>query len=231
MPATARTLLTGALLGAAGLLPLHAQVVAPGPGIFTCVDAQGRKITSDRPILECIDREQKQLNPSGTVQRAITPPPTARERVEQETREREAATTRARIEEEKRRDRALLTRYPNQARHDGERAEAVRQIDEVILTAQRRITDLQDQRKKLETELEFYRANPAKAPAPLKRQLEENQRNVDSQVRFIGDKQAEKSRIHERFDVELKRLEHLWAVAAGRTPPASTPASTVVPRR
>lgn len=226
----ARMLLTGALLALTGIGAAHAQA-ATSPGIYSCVDAQGRTITSDRPILECIDREQKQLNPSGTVQRSIPPPPTARERAEQEAREREAAAAKARVEEEKRRDRALLTRYPNQARHDGERAEAVRQIDEVILTAQRRITDLQDQRKKLEAELEFYRANPAKAPAPLRRQLEENQRNVDAQVRFIADKQAEKSRIHERFDAELKRLEHLWAVAAGRVPPASAPASAAPLRR
>ncbi|WP_432214584.1 DUF4124 domain-containing protein, partial [Salmonella enterica] len=36
-------------------------------GIYTCVDAKGRKLTADRPILDCIDREQKELNASGQV--------------------------------------------------------------------------------------------------------------------------------------------------------------------
>lgn len=230
MTLAARLLRTGTLLALAGVVPAQAQL-ATSPGIYTCVDAKGQTITSDRPILECIDREQKQLNPSGTLQRRIPPPPTARERAEQEEREREAAAAKARIEEEKRRDRALLTRYPDRARHDAERNEAVRQTDEVIRTAQRRITDLREQRKQVETELEFYRANPAKAPAPLRRQIDEIQRNVDAQVRFIADKEAEKARIHERFDTELRRLEHLWAVAAGRAVAASAPASAGSPKR
>ena len=29
-------------------------------GIYTCVDATGRRITSDRPIMSCIDREQRE---------------------------------------------------------------------------------------------------------------------------------------------------------------------------
>ena len=30
-------------------------------GIYTCTDAKGRKLTSDRPIPECHDREQRVL--------------------------------------------------------------------------------------------------------------------------------------------------------------------------
>ena len=36
-------------------------------GIYTCVDAKGRRLTSDRPIMECIDREQNELSAGGTV--------------------------------------------------------------------------------------------------------------------------------------------------------------------
>ena len=34
-------------------------------GIYTCTDANGRKLTSDRPIPACLDREQNVLNPQG----------------------------------------------------------------------------------------------------------------------------------------------------------------------
>ena len=36
-------------------------------GIYTCTDGKGRKITSDRPIMDCIDRNQQEITPSGTL--------------------------------------------------------------------------------------------------------------------------------------------------------------------
>jgi hypothetical protein len=44
--------------------------------IYSCVDDKGRKLTSDRPIAECMDRVQNELNPSGTVKRVLEPQPT-----------------------------------------------------------------------------------------------------------------------------------------------------------
>ncbi|MEK9803169.1 MAG: DUF4124 domain-containing protein, partial [Curvibacter sp.] len=80
--------LTAGLLGSWGLQAL-AQAV-PG-GIYTCTDAQGRKLTSDRPIRECADREQLLLNPSGTVRAVIPPTLTGPERAVQEARQRREA--------------------------------------------------------------------------------------------------------------------------------------------
>ena len=48
--------------------------------IYTCVDRQGRRLTADRPIAECLDREQRELNSSGTTRRVIQPTMTASER-------------------------------------------------------------------------------------------------------------------------------------------------------
>ena len=95
---------------------------APVGGIYTCVDGQGRKLTSDRPIPECLDREQKVLNPSGTVKQKVGPSLTAAERAQQEAKERAQQEEQSRLAEEHRRDRALLIRYPNKAVHDKERA-------------------------------------------------------------------------------------------------------------
>ena len=58
----------------AGMLLAGASVAAVAqPAIYSCVDGKGRRITSDRPIPECLDREQKELNPSGTVRRSVGP--------------------------------------------------------------------------------------------------------------------------------------------------------------
>jgi hypothetical protein len=209
--------LTAALLLGAVLTSVSAQ------GIYSCTDSKGRKITSDRPIADCVDREQLELNPSGTVRRKVGPTLTAEERAAAEAREREAGEERARRAEEKRRDHALLVRYPNRAVHDAERAEALAQVDAVTKAATKRMGELQQQRKVIATEMEFYQKDPSKAPAPLKRQVDENLQSIGIQTRFIADQEAEKARVNARFDEDLVKLLKLWSLS--RAPAARTGAS------
>ena len=209
--------LTAVLLLGAVLTGVSAQ------GIYSCTDSKGRKITSDRPIADCVDREQLEHNPSGTVRRKVGPTLTAEERAAAEAREREAAEERARRAEEKRRDHALLVRYPNRAVHDAERAEALAQVDAVTKAATKRMGELQQQRKVIETEMEFYQKDPSKAPAPLKRQVAENLQSIGIQTRFIADQEAEKARVNARFDEDLVKLLKLWSLS--RAPAARTGAS------
>lgn len=184
------------------------------PGVYTCVDAKGRKLTADRPIPECTDREQKVLNPSGTVKAKVGPTLTAQEKAEQEQRDRKAAEEQTRLAEEKRRDRALLTRYPNKAMHDKERTEALDQISVVIKAATTRLDELVKQRVSIEEEMEFYKKDPTKAPAYLKRQQEENTQSQAVQKRFIAEQEAEIRRVNARFDDELVRLRQLWTTVS-----------------
>jgi len=197
----------GLLAVQGGLELAHAQ------GIFTCVDGKGRRITSDRPIPECLDREQRELNPSGTVKRQIPPSPTAQERASEEARLRQAEEEQARVLEEKRRDRALLARYPDRGSHDAERGEALKQVDEVVVLAQRRIDDLKAQRKAIDAEFEFYRHDPSKAPLALRMRRQDNLAAEQAQLRFIEEQAQEKKRINQRFDRELTRLNQLWGSA------------------
>ncbi|RYG08719.1 MAG: DUF4124 domain-containing protein, partial [Burkholderiales bacterium] len=193
-----------------------------GQGIYTCVDAKGRRLTSDRPILECIDREQKELSSSGITRRRIGPSLTADEQALEDEKARKIQAEQFRINEEKRRDRALLSRYPNKTVHDKERAIALTQIDDVMATAKLGAVELSEQRKSLEAELEFYKNDPTKIPPRLKRSLEENANNQATQKRFVDGQIAEKKRINDRFDEELARLKVLWAQLA-------TPATRVAP--
>jgi hypothetical protein len=187
-------------------------------GIYTCVDSKGRKLTSDRPIPDCVDREQKQLNPSGTVKAIVGPTLTANERLEVEAKQRKEAEEKARIAEEKRRDRALLARYPSKESHDAERAEALAQINVVKQAAQNRVVELQKQKNQLMEEMEFYKKDPTKAPPSLTRQLEENTISMSVQARFIGDQDDELRRVNSRFEDELTRLKILWAQLSPQTP-------------
>lgn len=202
-----------------GLCAAVASQTTPGAqSIYTCVDKQGRKLTSDRPIPECIDREQRELGPSGTLRRVVGPTLTQQEREALEVQRRKEVEERNRVAEERRRERVLLARYPNQATHDAERAAALTQMDEVTAAATKRIADLQARRKALDQEMEFYRKDPAKAPMNLRRQIAENDEEVQEQKRFIAGQDQEKRRIHQRFDEELAQLRRLWASQGAAVP-------------
>ena len=193
---------------------LAAQTASPTPEIYTCIDAQGRKRTSDRRIPECSDREQKILNPSGTVKTTIGPNLTVHERSQLEAQSKARERERVRLEEEKRRDRALLVRYPNQATHQQEREESLRQVLLVKQAALSRVTELMAERTKLLDEMAFYAKNPSKAPQKLQQQVDAVSQALAGQGRFLADKDNEITRTNARFDEELQRLKPLWLMNA-----------------
>ena len=180
-------------------------------GIYTCTDAKGRKITSDRPIAECNDRTQNEITPSGTVRRVIGPALTAQERAALEDKEKAATGSRIAASEDKRRERALLLRYPNRQAHDAERTLALTQVEEASKVAGKKIVELAEQRKRINLELEFYKKDASKTPPPLKRRVEENDSNVEVQKRFMADQDGERRRVNQRFDEELAKLNQLWS--------------------
>jgi hypothetical protein len=197
-------------------LAVNAQSAPPASGVYTCIDAKGRKLTSDRPIPECTDREQRVLNPSGTTKQTVGPTLTAQERAVVEEKEKQALEERNRIAEEKRRDKALLIRYPNKAIHDQERTEALAQINVVKQAATNRLTELAAQRAKLNDEMEFYKKDPTKAPVYLRRQVDDNNTSTTVQKRFIAEQDDEARRVNQRFDDELARLRVLWPTISGK---------------
>ena len=204
--------LCAALVALGGSASASAQ--ANTQGIYTCIDSKGRRITSDRPIVECLDREQRQLGKTGIVRQVVPPSYTADERAKLEDKQRVENEIKARAAEEKRRERALLIRYPNQAVHDKERVEALAQIDEVIAAVNKRELALKQQRKEVEAELEFYQADPSKAPFWLRRKLEDSDKQMAVQKRFLEEQAQEKLRINQRFDEELLKLRQLWTPTA-----------------
>lgn len=194
-----------------------AQGLANTGGIYACTDANGRRITADRPIASCVDREQRVLGNTGVELRRMGPTLTEQERVALEAKRRQEQAAQLRAREERLRERAVLARFPNQAVHDAARAEALAQVDDVIGVAQKHQVELKERRRKLNTELEFYQNDPKKAPANLRRQLEDNTESLTEQERFLKQQDAEKLRINQRFDVELQQLRKLW----GEQPPVA----------
>ena len=206
----------------------HAAADDSGASIFTCVDAAGRRITSDRPIAACVDREQRELSPSGTTRRIMGPTLTQHERAQQAAAARKAQDERDRASDERRRERLMVMRFPNQTAHDNERAATLESVEVQFLLAQQRQQELQGQRKALDQEMEFYERNPTKAPQKLQRALADNDLETDDQRRKILGQTQEKQRINQRFDKELAQLRALWAER--QAVPALTPGIEAVVR-
>lgn len=203
-------LLVAAVLAAQPLLALaQAQAAGGSTGIYTCIDRHGRRLTSDRPIVECLDREQRVLDHTGTPRQTLGPTLTPLELQLEEDKRRRIAEQRQREVEERRRDRVLLARYPSRAEHDAERAKALEAVALVIAAAEQRIADLNAEHGQLQRELR--RETDRARVAQLQRLLQENDQHLAAQQRLLANHEEEKQRIRMRFDEELARLQVLWA--------------------
>jgi len=204
---------------AMALAMLAVAHAAGAQAIYTCVDAKGRRLTADRPIMECLDREQQVIGAGGTVRR-IGPSLTAEERAAEEEKARKAQEEQQRLAEEKRRDRTLLSRYPSEELHRQERLASLRRVDEAIAAGNQRLAELEAERKQLLQEQ--ARGGDAAQKARLQRALEQNQQDAAAQRRLLAGHAEERLRIDARFEEELKRLRLLWAEAAAVRRPASS---------
>jgi hypothetical protein len=187
------------------------ETASAAGAIYSCIDAHGRRLTSDRVIPECIAREQRVLNADGSVKQVLPPALTADERAEHEAREREAAAERVARQDAVRRDRNLLARFPNEAAHRKARAAALDDTRKAVQASETRVLLLTAERKPLLNETEFYVGKAL--PAKLKQQLDANDAALEAQQTLIQNQQAEFGRINALYDLELEHLKKLWAGA------------------
>ncbi len=206
-----------------------AQASPNAAGIYTCVDDKGRKLTADRPIAECTNREQKLLNRDGSVRGVQPPTLTAEERAEKEARDRASIEARAAQADAVRRDRNLTARYPTEAAHNRGREAALDTVRLAIKSTELRLRDLAAERKPLLAEAEFYVVK--NLPAKLRAAMDANDAAIEAQRSAVGNQTAELDRINKLYDAELARLRALWAGApAGSLGPLPAVHGAAVPR-
>lgn len=188
-----------------------AQSQAGASQIYTCTDASGKRLTSDRPIVECNSREQRVLNADGSVRSVRPPTMTADERAAAEERDREALGDRSRQQEAVRRDRNLLARFPNEAAYRKQRELALDNVRKALRQSEARQVTLASERKPLTSEAEFYVGKLL--PLKLQLALDANDAAVDAQQSLVQNQQIEVLRIDKLYDTELERLRRLWGGA------------------
>jgi len=193
--------------------------------IYSCVDASGKRHTSDRPLAECAGREQRVLNPDGSVKKVLSPTLTADEAAQQEARDRAVASARSAQLDAVRRDRNLTNRFPNEAAHAKARADALNDVRKAVESSERRMEVLANERKPLNNEAEFYVGKPL--PLKLKQALDANDATTDAQRTLIQNQQVEIVRINALYDAELVRLRRLLGGApAGSMGPVAAAAAS-----
>ena len=185
-----------------------------GRPIIQC-ELNGKKVTSDRPIPECVHKEQRELNPDGSLKRLIPPTPTADEVAAKEEKDREAKLEFAARSDAVRRDRNLMQRFPDEEAHRKARAKA---LDELRIAGKiyaDRIAELQAERKKLEDEKYFYKNERVNKPLPtqLAQKIDANDASLEAQKSLAQTQVAETNRINALYDAELARLRKLWGGA------------------
>lgn len=188
--------------------PVAAQNSPSAREVYTCTDAKGQRRVSERPIVECLDREQRVLNRDGSLNRIVQPTLTPDERAEREAAERKAEEERAALADAVRRDRNLKARFPNEAAHNRARQGSLEPVRLAMRASEQRIKELEAERKPLAQEAEFYRGRPM--PARLKQQMEANETSIAAQRELIQTQEAELVRINRIYDQELDHLRKLW---------------------
>lgn len=197
------------------VIALLAQPAAAS--IFSCTDKNGRRHTADRPIADCLDQQQRILNPDGSVKAILPAALSPRERNAAEGREREAERVRTAAQESIKRDRLLLRRYPNAAQHQAARDDALRLVNASIEATRQRIEALQTARQPLQVAAARFEGKSM--PADLKQKLNANDAMQKAQRSLEQNQSLEAERINRRYDEEVARLTPFWK---NRPPGTST---------
>jgi len=199
----------GLLLGLAPAGAALAQATGTaGNGIYSCTDARGRRLTSDRPIIECLDREQRVMNNDGSTRATLPPSMTANERAAVEEAQRQKQAEETARKDTIRHDRNLMARFPNEAAHNKAREAALDNLRDALKLSEKRLAELEQERRPLLVEAEFYKNKPM--PPKLKSKLEYIEVAADAQRTLVVNQQAELVRINGLYDEELARLKKLW---------------------
>lgn len=213
-------LLTGMVLGAMCCSSASAQPRAASSGIYTCIDASGVRITADRPIPQCADREQRVLSPSGLELKRVGPALSEVEMAQRLEERRLQQLTQQRAKEMLRRDQSLLARYPNRESHEAQRQLGLQQVDALLTMSYQRLGSLEAAEHEVRESLAAYTQKHEKAPLRLLTRQEEVARELADLKAQIASQEADKRRIQARFDEELQRLVPLWSKQSAAATPS-----------
>jgi hypothetical protein len=174
--------------------------------IYMCKDANGRTLTSDRPIPECANRAVKELSKDGVVKREIPPPLTPEQIRQKKEAEEKKKAEEAAIAEQKRRDAAIMGAYQNEAQIEAERQRSVSQLRNNINIAITAQNNAEQRRKALQTEADGLTKSGKPVPPTLLARVADSQRTINQESRNIAGMEEDMLKIKLKYDDLLKRF-------------------------
>jgi hypothetical protein len=182
--------------------------------IFMCKDANGRTISSDRPIPECASRSVDELGRNGQIKRVIAAPLTPEEKRQKQLEEEKRKAEAAAAAEQKNNDRAILERYGNERDIENARQRAIANIQEQIKRSTVAIADADKQLTQASLEAAPYLNKQRKVPVDLQNRIDQLQRIIKEETDANLEHRVEIDRTNAKFDQTLKRFRELTGVAA-----------------
>lgn len=175
-----------------------------GADIFRCTNAQGKVLTSDRPIPECVTRGMKVYSNNGRFKNHILPPQTAEEK--QKVAQELARKKNEELEEEERKkeERYMLAHYRNEADVEAARKRAVDVLSEKQRFASEQLEALSQLILGLQEELKKSKKTTQEYDS-IRRRADDLSANVSSTRKAIAFYEQEITRTNHEYEETLKR--------------------------
>lgn len=177
--------------------------------IYSCKDATGRVITSDRPIPECADRAVTVRKNVGQAAKEIPRPLTPEERRKaqaEEARQKELAIAE---EERQKQERYLLTHYRNEDDIERDRKEKLNSVKEKIRIGNEQIQFV----TKLLTDLEAEKLRRPQASPAESASFDNRANALRNSIKKTQDSnyaaETEQAKINAQFDAILKQYREI----------------------
>lgn len=211
-----------------------ALAFAPAAGAaYRCVDERGLTHIGDTPPAGCANVMLYEVTRSGKVVREIPPTMTEEQvkaRAEAERQKKEADRIAA---IQKRKDMALLATYATADEFDVVRDRTIEPIHGRIKVARSRIVEVDKRTKKVNEELEFYKAGKSKsskkevvAPPMLVSELERLTSERAALEESIANYEREIAELRAKFDVDKQRWVAIKAGGSGTGAADAKPVAT-----
>ena len=194
----------------APMLAAQPTISAPS-SIYSCTDADGRVISSDRPIAACSQRPMRELNSDGSVRRVIAPPMTREQQqqhgVQEKARQDEAWARKV----QQSRDRNLLLTFEDERSLESMRRRGLADIDHEVRLATHRILSMDKELKIAQEAAAAWQVeNPQKAlPFNYKQRITDVANAILAEDALIAERNHERERVNSRFDTDARRLREL----------------------
>jgi hypothetical protein len=213
----------GEAIGLQRPLAAAVKLVAACLLVANAVAAVAAEPTRSTKILTCKDINGNSIITDPSDPRCYKPPLTEPEKAAAEEERRKKVELYNACKAEQRSLQSLLSRYPDKAKHDAARDNALSQVEASMRLSERRLAQLQVERKHLLEEAEFYPSG--NLPTKLRRDLDANTAVIAAQTQAIASQRDEAAQKNAFYDEELVKLKKLWLPRQAETRPCVAPSS------